>query len=120
MPVWELWNHCVRFKFNVIVFNAVIDAYGKCGELDTSYSIFSQMQERNVVTWTSMVVAYSQTSMLEDVFQSVKLYAGENVHTWTALINSFVSNKYRNEALDLFEQMLEEKISPNDLTFVGF
>ncbi|XP_023003977.1 pentatricopeptide repeat-containing protein At2g29760, chloroplastic-like [Cucurbita maxima] len=85
----------------MIVLNAVIDAYSKCGELDTSYSIFSQMQERNVVTWTSMVVAYSQTSMLDDVFRVLSCMPEKDVHTWTALINSFVSNKFLGACVDL-------------------
>ncbi|XP_022132706.1 pentatricopeptide repeat-containing protein At2g13600-like [Momordica charantia] len=109
----------IGLEFNVIVSNAIIDAYGKCGEPDTSYSIFSQMQERDVVTWTSMVVAYAQTSRLDDAFRVFSCMPMKNVHTWTALINAFAKNKYSNEALDLFEQMLEEKISLNSFTFVG-
>ncbi|XP_022925937.1 pentatricopeptide repeat-containing protein At2g21090-like isoform X3 [Cucurbita moschata] len=109
----------IGLEFNMIVCNAVINAYGKCGEPGTSYSVFSRMQKRDVVTWTSMVVAYTQTSKLDDAFRVFRSMPVKNVHTWTALINAFVKNKYSNEALDLFQQMLEEKYSPNAFTFVG-
>ncbi|KAG6604304.1 Pentatricopeptide repeat-containing protein, partial [Cucurbita argyrosperma subsp. sororia] len=109
----------IGLEFNMIVCNAVINAYGKCGEPGTSYSVFSSMQKRDVVTWTSMVVAYTQTSKLDDAFRVFRSMPVKNVHTWTALINAFVKNKYSNEALDLFQQMLEEKYSPNAFTFVG-
>lgn len=109
----------IGLEFNMIVCNAIIDAYGKCGKPGTSYSIFSRMQERDVVTWTSMVVAYAQTSKLDDAFRVFSCMPVKNVHTWTALISAFVKNKHSNEGLDLFQQMLEEKISPNAFTFVG-
>ncbi|XP_031742900.1 pentatricopeptide repeat-containing protein At2g21090-like [Cucumis sativus] len=109
----------IGLEFNMIVCNAIVDAYGKCGDPDASYSIFSRMKERDVVTWTSMVVAYNQTSRLDDAFRVFSCMPVKNVHTWTALINALVKNKYSNEALDLFQQMLEEKTSPNAFTFVG-
>ncbi|XP_038882958.1 pentatricopeptide repeat-containing protein At2g21090 isoform X1 [Benincasa hispida] len=109
----------IGLEFNMIVCNAIVDAYGKCGDPDASYSIFSRMKERDVVTWTSMVVAYNQTSRLDDAFRVFSCMPVKNVHTWTALINGLAKNKYSNEALDLFQQMLEEKISPNTFTFVG-
>ncbi|KAK4416665.1 Pentatricopeptide repeat-containing protein [Sesamum alatum] len=46
--------------FNVVVCNALIDAYGKCGVPESSYWIFSRMEEKDVVSWTSMVVAYAR------------------------------------------------------------
>lgn len=50
----------------MIVYNALLDAYGKCGEVDSAYRIFYQMIERDIVSWTAMVVAYTKVSRLED------------------------------------------------------
>ncbi|KAI3918221.1 hypothetical protein MKX01_041541, partial [Papaver californicum] len=51
---------------NLIMYNSLIDAYGKCCDPDSSILLFSRMPERDVVSWTSIVVAYARASRLED------------------------------------------------------
>ncbi|GMJ04089.1 SLOW GROWTH 2 [Hibiscus trionum] len=104
---------------NLIVYNALIDAYGKCGEVDSAYRIFNQMSERDVVSWTSMVVAYAKASRLEGAFRVFKEMPIKNTVSWTGLIAGFAQNNCGNEALDLFRQMLEEGVLPNAYTFVA-
>lgn len=105
-------------ELNRIICNALIDAYGKCGEVDTSYSIFSRMPARDVVSWTSMVVAYSQTSRLEDACRVFDEMPFRNTVSWTALISGFAQSRCGNEALDIFVKMQEEGIQPSAHTFV--
>eukprot|EP00250_Pteridium_aquilinum_P010383 c19346_g1_i1 orf=1433-4231(-) len=45
---------------NVIVGNALINLYGKCGSLEDSQMMFDKMQHRDAVTWTVLVAAYAQ------------------------------------------------------------
>ncbi|KAE8706245.1 G-type lectin S-receptor-like serine/threonine-protein kinase [Hibiscus syriacus] len=104
---------------NLIVYNALIDAYGKCGEVDCAYRIFNRMSERDVVSWASMVVAYAKASRLEDAFRVFKETPIKNTLSWTGLIAGFAQNSCGNEALDLFRQMLEEGVQPNAYTFVA-
>ncbi|PWA89989.1 Pentatricopeptide repeat-containing protein [Artemisia annua] len=42
---------------SVTLFNSLIDMYAKCGVLDTSLSIFSEMPEKNLVSWNVMIGA---------------------------------------------------------------
>ncbi|KAF4377158.1 hypothetical protein G4B88_009150 [Cannabis sativa] len=45
---------------NVIVCNAVIDMYGKCGFVEKAYEVFSSMKcKRNIVTWNTMIMAFA-------------------------------------------------------------
>ncbi|KAG2399447.1 Pentatricopeptide repeat-containing protein [Vigna angularis] len=64
----------VGIDWNLILNNALIDAYGKCGEPDLSYSVFCWMRERNVVSWTSMVVAYSRACRLDEAYYDDDFY----------------------------------------------
>ncbi|PPD96718.1 hypothetical protein GOBAR_DD06251 [Gossypium barbadense] len=104
---------------NLIVYNALIDAYGKCGEVDSAHRIFNRMSERDVVSWTSMVVAYAKVSRLEDAIRIFKEMPVKNTVSWTSLITGFAENSCGNEALNLFRQMLEEGVQPNAYTFVS-
>ncbi|KVI09041.1 pentatricopeptide repeat-containing protein At2g22410, mitochondrial-like [Cynara cardunculus var. scolymus] len=42
---------------SVTLFNSLIDMYAKCGLLETSLSIFSEMPEKNPVSWNVMIGA---------------------------------------------------------------
>lgn len=45
---------------DIIVGNALVNLYGKCGSLDDAQMMFDKMQHRDTVTWTVMVAAYAQ------------------------------------------------------------
>ena len=109
----------IGLNSNIIIGNALIDAYGKCGEPDISFSIFSRMPERDVVSWTSMVAAYAQASRLEDAHWLFSQMQEKNTVSWTALIAGFAQNGRGDEALHLFEQMREEGIPPSAFTFAS-
>ncbi|KAL6055710.1 Pentatricopeptide repeat-containing protein [Balamuthia mandrillaris] len=38
--------------------NALIDMYGKCGELEEACKVFQQMKERDVITWNAMIAVH--------------------------------------------------------------
>lgn len=44
---------------NVMVCNALIDMYSKCGSIPDARDIFDNMSEKNVVTWTTMIAGYA-------------------------------------------------------------
>ncbi|XP_047342569.1 pentatricopeptide repeat-containing protein At2g13600-like [Impatiens glandulifera] len=112
------------FRFNLISYNALIDAYGKLGHPDCSVSLFNQMSEKDVISWTSLVVAYTRASRLDDAFRIFIQMPIKNTVSWTALISGFAQNGHGDQALSLFSQMQEhqeeeeEWVVPNTLTFV--
>jgi len=109
----------VGMEWNLILNNALIDAYGKCGEPDLSCSVFCRMPERNVVSWTSMVVAYSRACRLDEACEVFKDMPVKNTVSWTALITGFARNGRCGEAFEVFKQMLEEGVRPSAPTFVS-
>lgn len=48
------------FQLDIILGNALINMYGKCGSLEVAQRIFDNMLELDTVSWTSMIAAYSQ------------------------------------------------------------
>ncbi|KAL2241267.1 pentatricopeptide repeat-containing protein At2g21090-like [Sesamum indicum] len=105
--------------FNVVVCNALVDAYGKCGVPESSYWIFSRMEEKDVVSWTSMVVAYASASRLEDACLIFNQMPVRNAVSWTALIKGSVQNGNGERALSLFRKMQNEEVIANDITYVS-
>lgn len=35
--------------------NVLIDMYGKCGNIESSFKVFNEITERNIITWTALI-----------------------------------------------------------------
>jgi pentatricopeptide repeat protein len=49
-----------RFQSHVIVVNALIDMYVKCGSLEKARELFDKINHRDVVSWTTMIAGYAK------------------------------------------------------------
>lgn len=47
------------FQSHTLVANGLIDMYAKCGRLDYSEQIFTEMNHKNTISWNAMIAAYS-------------------------------------------------------------
>ncbi|KAL7221356.1 hypothetical protein ACSBR1_023334 [Camellia fascicularis] len=79
-------------EFDEFVSSAIIDMYGKCGEISMARSVFDAMQTRNVVSWTAMLAACLQNGCFEE---ALKLFFHmelegimPNEYTFAVLLNS--------------------------------
>ncbi|EOY09866.1 Tetratricopeptide repeat-like superfamily protein, putative isoform 3 [Theobroma cacao] len=73
---------------NVVLSNALMDMYSKCGYLDVTAKIFNDMVVRDVFSWTTMITGYA--------------FHGKG-----------------KQALELFFDMLESRVAPNEVTFLS-
>eukprot|EP00250_Pteridium_aquilinum_P008856 c18262_g1_i1 orf=172-3240(+) len=48
------------FHTELIVGNALINMYNKCGSADDALLVFKQMSERDVISWSAMIGAYAE------------------------------------------------------------
>ncbi|CAD5179420.1 unnamed protein product [Musa acuminata subsp. malaccensis] len=106
-------------ELNLIMSNVMIDAYGKCGDVDASRCLFNRMKRRDVVSWTSMVSAYASACRLEEARAVFASMPERNVVSWTALISGYEQNGEEEAALELFTQMMAEGVIPTPFTLVS-
>lgn len=71
----------------IMVGNALLDMYVKCGDFGKAQGLFDKLPSRNVVTWNT-------------------------------LISGFAQHRLGKVALDYFERMLNEGVSPDSITFI--
>nr|GEU48921.1 pentatricopeptide repeat-containing protein At1g31430 [Tanacetum cinerariifolium] len=70
--------------FTMIIGNALLDMYCKCGCLDVTREIFDGLLNKNVICWTSMVSGYVSCGMLDEARRiAIDAVCG------TALINMY-------------------------------
>ncbi|KAJ0101071.1 hypothetical protein Patl1_05843 [Pistacia atlantica] len=55
----QIHGHAIKLGFegDLFVQNALINMYGKCKEIELSYTIFEQMDERSVASWSAIIAA---------------------------------------------------------------
>ncbi|XP_020589533.1 pentatricopeptide repeat-containing protein At2g22410, mitochondrial-like [Phalaenopsis equestris] len=104
---------------DLIVNNALIDMYGKCGEPDSAQMCFDMMPVRNAVSWTSLVRAYAKNGSLALARSCFDQMREKSAVSWNAMIDCYIrSNDEPHEALVLYEQMKLSGIVPNEVTLI--
>ncbi|KAL8156559.1 hypothetical protein AgCh_001598 [Apium graveolens] len=55
--------HCevvkVGLDCRLMIGNALVDAYGKCGDMNGAMGVFSEMVERNAVSWNAVITSFT-------------------------------------------------------------
>jgi pentatricopeptide repeat protein len=106
---------------DVFVSSAIIDMYGKCGNILNARKVFDSLQNRNVVTWTALMAAYFQNGYFEEALHLLSTMEVEDImpneYTFAVLLNSSAGLS----ALRLGDQLHArvEKSGFKDHTIVG-
>ncbi|XP_057833052.2 pentatricopeptide repeat-containing protein At3g12770 [Cryptomeria japonica] len=58
---------------DVVVANALVDMYAKCGSIDKARELFDKMPQRNVVSWNAMIAGYAQNGFCKDALKIFEL-----------------------------------------------
>ncbi|KAK6919333.1 Pentatricopeptide repeat [Dillenia turbinata] len=80
---------------------------GKCG-----------LVKPNEATFVTLLSACAEGGKGLDYGKQIHGYILKGVCTWNAMILSLASNGKEKEAFELFEEMMLEKMQPNEITFV--
>ena len=100
---------------------SLIDMYVKCGAIGDAQKLFDKMVVRDVASWNALIAGYmkeGEIGVAEDLFGWMK---GRNIVSWTAMISGYTQNGFAEQALALFDEMLQEgsEIKPNWVTIVS-
>ncbi|XP_059069475.1 pentatricopeptide repeat-containing protein At3g24000, mitochondrial-like [Cryptomeria japonica] len=61
------------FLSDIIVGNALVDMYGKCGNMDKARELFDKMSQKNVVSWNAMIAGYAHNGFCKDALKIFEL-----------------------------------------------
>nr|XP_017217384.1 PREDICTED: pentatricopeptide repeat-containing protein At1g31430 [Daucus carota subsp. sativus] len=110
---------CNEIGFTMIIGNALLDMYAKCGCLDEARRIFDAMPRKNVICWTSMVSGYVNCGQLDEAKDLFERSPIKDIVLWTAMINGFVQFNRVDEAMLLFREMQYNGVKPDKFTVVA-
>ncbi|KAL3655307.1 hypothetical protein CASFOL_001093 [Castilleja foliolosa] len=66
------------FKRNVVLQNALIDMYGKCGSMTKARDVFNKISNKDVISWTSMIVGHAIDGEGDKSLATFKLMCADN------------------------------------------
>uniref|UniRef100_A0A1J3EET1 Pentatricopeptide repeat-containing protein n=1 Tax=Noccaea caerulescens TaxID=107243 RepID=A0A1J3EET1_NOCCA len=107
----EVHSIAVKMGFmdDLLVGNALVDMYSKCGKLEDARKVFDSMKNKDVYTWNSMITGYCQAEYCGKAYELFTEMQEENVKpniiTWNTMISGYIKNGDEGEAMDLFQRI---------------
>ncbi|KAG0627493.1 hypothetical protein M758_2G205300 [Ceratodon purpureus] len=93
------------------------------GVLDLGKEIHSEVVEAGLASHiplgNALINMYAKCGSIEGACQVFDGMSRRDVITWNAMIGGYAQHGCAREAVNLFERMLEERVRPNSVTFVG-
>jgi pentatricopeptide repeat protein len=104
-------------RADVFAESALIDMYGKCGNLELALRVFEFMPEKNEVSWNSIISAYGAHGLVKESVSLLSRMQEEGFNadhvTFLAVISACAHAGQVQEGLRLFRCMTEEyQIAP--------
>ncbi|KAI5066526.1 hypothetical protein GOP47_0019150 [Adiantum capillus-veneris] len=108
---------------NAMTLVSVLKACGSIGALDTGEQILDEIATQgllgtDVVLGTAMVDMYAKCGAFPKARKVLADLPVESAASWNALITGYVQQGLGEQALSCFEQMQQEGLKPNDVTFL--
>ncbi len=106
-----------------VTFVAALNACASVAALEEGrcvhHQIIQSCLESDVFVGSSLVDMYAKCGNIEDAWRVFNKMPSRNVVTWNAMVLGLVKCGQGQKALELFQQMQQEGVQPNSVTFVG-
>ncbi|XP_020272281.1 pentatricopeptide repeat-containing protein At2g22410, mitochondrial-like, partial [Asparagus officinalis] len=106
-------------EFDLILWNALLDMYGKCGELRMARLCFDRMPMKNVVSWTSLVCAHAKHGLIDLARVWFDRMPEKSIVSWNAMISCYIQHGLCRQGLELYSHMQNLRITPDENTLVN-
>ncbi|XP_021895398.1 pentatricopeptide repeat-containing protein At3g21470-like, partial [Carica papaya] len=94
---------------NAFVWNAMIDLYAKCGEVDRAKCLFDRIVNKTVVSWNSMISGYlknGQPDKCIDLFHEMQLLGLKpDQVTFSNVLGAYIQSGHLDDASKIFSMM---------------
>ncbi|XP_056176220.1 putative pentatricopeptide repeat-containing protein At3g01580 isoform X2 [Syzygium oleosum] len=128
---------------DIFVGSALIDLYSKCGQMGSALKVFREFPRPDVVMCTSLITGFEHNGSPVEALQlfarmaktegfvadpTGSIHSATNlfrkmprtdVISWSSVIACYVCKGVTDEALDLFNEMIEKAYEPNEVSVVG-
>ncbi|KAH6785384.1 hypothetical protein C2S51_037839 [Perilla frutescens var. frutescens] len=82
-------------------------------------SVIKLIMEHDLSIQNSLVSMYSKSGSADDSYKIFKSITTPNIVSFNSMITGFAHNGYGEAALDLFRQLVDGGLEPDEVTFLG-
>lgn len=105
------------FLSNVVLSCSVIDAYAKCGEMESAKRCFDESAVKDSYIWTTLISGYARAGDMEAAKEVFSELPEKDPVSWAALIAGYVRQGLGEQALELLRKMIAFRVKPEKFTF---
>lgn len=107
-------------KQSLILCNAVLDMYTRCGVVDEAKRFFDGMVEKDIISWTTMLVGYGSLGDFVAARELFDSLPSKDIAVWNALISAYEQSGNPKEAIAVFNELqLRKTARPDEITLVS-
>ncbi|XP_068636200.1 pentatricopeptide repeat-containing protein At3g04750, mitochondrial [Aristolochia californica] len=103
---------------NLIIGNALLDFYVKCGKLECARKVFDGLDERDVISWNTIIGGFATMGELEMAYDYFNEMPYRDLVSWNSLIAGYSQNGSSTAARELFLAMIKENVRPDTVTII--
>ncbi|EOY16504.1 Pentatricopeptide repeat (PPR) superfamily protein, putative [Theobroma cacao] len=97
-------------EFDPVLWSALINLYGKCGDLDSASRVLNLMKEPDDFSLSALISGYASCGRMTYARRLFDKISDPSVVLWNSLISGHALNNEEIEALALFNKMREKKV----------
>ncbi|KAJ7569148.1 hypothetical protein O6H91_01G063500 [Diphasiastrum complanatum] len=106
---------------DIVTFTCVLSACASLAALEQGKQLHSDIIKRgfqsDVIVGSTLIDMYAKCGCIEDARELFNYMSERNVVSWSAMIAGYAQNGLGKEALALYEQMKQEGVQPDNVTF---
>eukprot|EP01018_Ginkgo_biloba_P013190 Gb_32456 [translate_table: standard] len=107
----EIHEDIIRSGLNdIVVENALVDMYAKCGSIEKARNVFDKMSLRNAVSWNTMIAGYARQGRVDEALRVLQEMPRPDVVSWTLIMAGYTQSGYVDDALKLFQEMSKRDV----------
>ncbi|KAI3687952.1 hypothetical protein L1987_81657 [Smallanthus sonchifolius] len=106
----------IEVKIDLLVCNAFIAMYAKCGSLDYAKQLFEEMSEKDEISYGSMIFGYMLHGFVDKAMDLFRKMDKPGLSTWNAVISGQFQNRHYEAVVDLFIEMQIDGFKPDTVT----
>ncbi|KAG7965887.1 hypothetical protein I3843_08G023000 [Carya illinoinensis] len=103
----------------LIIENALIDMYTKCGNLTDAHKVLECMTERDAISWNSLLSGHVRAGQMRKARAMFEDMPNKTIVSWTTMISGYARIGCYVDALNVFRQMQVVGIEPDEISIVS-
>ncbi|KAH7297885.1 hypothetical protein KP509_25G017100 [Ceratopteris richardii] len=110
-------------QIDVVLGNALVDMYSKCGQIIKAHEVFDSLASRDVVSWNIMLSGYYENELTEEVFHCLRRMKSEGFcpddSTFSCVLKACNSIGAIGKGREMHSEIVKSGLSSRENTMLG-